>query len=54
LLALIYRGSENRSDLVVFDAGDVASGPIGVAHLPRRVPYGFHGNWSPALFSADR
>lgn len=54
LLALIYRGSENRSDLFVFDAGDVTKGPIGVAHLPRRVPYGFHGNWRPALFSADR
>ena len=48
LLALVYRGSQDRSDLLVFDAGDVAKGPIGVAHVPRRVPYGFHGNWRPA------
>ena len=48
LLALVYRASEDRSDLVVFDASDVAKGPIGQAHLPRRVPYGFHGNWRPA------
>jgi carotenoid cleavage dioxygenase len=48
LLALIYRGSEDRSDLVVFNASDVARGPIGQAHLTRRVPYGFHGNWRPA------
>lgn len=47
LLALIYRGSEDRSDLVVYDAGDIAKGPIGVAHLPGRVPFGFHGNWRP-------
>lgn len=48
LLALIYRGAEDRSDLAVFDASDIAMGPIGLAHLPRRVPYGFHGNWRPA------
>ncbi|HTK80167.1 MAG TPA: carotenoid oxygenase family protein [Rhizomicrobium sp.] len=47
LVAVVYRGAENRSDFVVFDATDVVSGPIGVAKLPRRVPFGFHGNWRP-------
>ncbi len=47
LLALIYRGAEDRSDLAVYDAGAVGKGPIGIAELPRRVPYGFHGNWRP-------
>jgi carotenoid cleavage dioxygenase len=45
LVAVVYRGAENRSDFVVFDAMDVTKGPIGVAQLPRRVPFGFHGNW---------
>jgi carotenoid cleavage dioxygenase len=45
LVTLVYRGSEDRSDLAVFDASDVAKGPIGTAQLPRRVPFGFHGNW---------
>ena len=45
LLTLIYRGAENRSDLAVFDARDVALGPVAVGQLPHRVPYGFHGNW---------
>ncbi len=45
LLCVIYRGAENRSDLAVFDAGDVAHGPIALAELPHRVPFGFHGNW---------
>ena len=49
LLATVYRGSENRSDLVVLDAADVAAGPIAVAALPRRVPFGFHGNWLAAI-----
>jgi carotenoid cleavage dioxygenase len=46
LVATVYRGSENRSDFVVFDASDIAKGPIATAHLPRRVPFGFHGNWA--------
>ena len=45
LLTTVYRGSENRSDLAVFEAGDVAAGPIACAELPHRVPFGFHGNW---------
>jgi carotenoid cleavage dioxygenase len=48
LVATVYRGSENRSDFVVFDAQDVAKGPIATAKLPRRVPFGFHGNWRAA------
>jgi carotenoid cleavage dioxygenase-like enzyme len=43
--AVVWRAGENRSDLVVFEAQDVAKGPIAVAQLPRRVPFGFHGNW---------
>ena len=48
VIAVVYRSSEARSDFVVFDAGDLAAGPIGLAKLPRRVPFGFHGNWRPA------
>jgi carotenoid cleavage dioxygenase len=33
---------------VVFDAQDVTAGPIGLAEVPRRVPFGFHGNWRAA------
>jgi carotenoid cleavage dioxygenase len=48
LVATLYRGSEDKSDFVVFDATDIFKGPIGAAHLPRRIPFGFHGNWRPA------
>ena len=48
ILALVYRAAEDRSDLAVFDAQGVEAGPIGAAKLPRRVPFGFHGNWRPA------
>lgn len=48
LLAVAYRGMTNKSDLLVFDARDVASGPLACASLPVRVPNGFHGNWLSA------
>jgi carotenoid cleavage dioxygenase len=48
VVAVVYRGKTDRSDFVVFDAQDMAKGPIGVASVPRRVPFGFHGNWRGA------
>ena len=47
LLAIVYVGPENRSDLVVFDALSVADGPLARARLDVRVPNGFHGSWIP-------
>ena len=48
LIATIYRGAENRSDLAVFNAAELEQGPIAIAELAHRVPFGFHGNWLPA------
>ena len=47
LVTTVFRGRENRSDLVVFEAGDITRGPIAAVQLPARVPFGFHGNWAP-------
>jgi carotenoid cleavage dioxygenase-like enzyme len=48
LLSVQYRGAENRSDLVVFDAQGIARGPIARVTLSHRVPAGFHGSWVSA------
>jgi carotenoid cleavage dioxygenase-like enzyme len=45
VVAVVYRAAEDRSDFAVFDAAAIDAGPIGIAKLPRRVPFGFHGNW---------
>jgi carotenoid cleavage dioxygenase len=45
LLAVVYRAREDRSDLLVLDARAVEKGPLATVSLPRRVPFGFHGNW---------
>jgi carotenoid cleavage dioxygenase len=43
--AVVYRAGEDRSDLLIFEAQDIGKGPIAIAQMPRRVPFGFHGNW---------
>jgi carotenoid cleavage dioxygenase len=48
LTAVIYRQAEDVSEFVVFDAQAVENGPIASARLPRRVPFGFHGQWVAA------
>ncbi|MFT3815856.1 MAG: carotenoid oxygenase family protein [Acidovorax sp.] len=45
LLATVWRGATDRSELAVFDAQALARGPLCTAALPHRVPAGFHGNW---------
>jgi len=47
VLSVIYRAEEGRSDLAVFEATDIARGPVALAHLSSRVPAGFHGTWRP-------
>ena len=45
LLSTVFRAAENRTDLAVFNATDIASGPVALVKLDHRVPAGFHGNW---------
>lgn len=45
LITTIHRAADNRSDLAVFAADDIAAGPLACGELPHRVPHGFHGNW---------
>jgi carotenoid cleavage dioxygenase len=48
LLSCVYDAAGDRSDVVILRADDFRAGPVATVHLPRRVPYGFHGNWVPA------
>lgn len=45
LLSEVYSHAEKRSMLAVFDAFDLASGPIAEAWLDHHLPIGFHGAW---------
>lgn len=45
LMGYVYDATRDTSDLVVLDALDVTGAPVATVHLPRRVPFGFHGSW---------
>ena len=47
LLNLVTDLATDTTDLVVVDARDLDAEPVARVHLPRRVPFGFHGNWMP-------
>ena len=47
LLSMVYDRAENRSEVVILDAQNVAQGPVARVIMPRRVPFGFHGLWVP-------
>ncbi|MCV7194493.1 carotenoid oxygenase family protein [Mycolicibacterium brumae] len=48
-LTLVHRDGAPETELVVFDALDIAAGPIASAVIPFRVPSGFHCSY----YSAD-
>ena len=45
-MGFVYDPGTERSELVLLDAKTLET--IAEVHLPRRVPYGFHGSWIPA------
>jgi carotenoid cleavage dioxygenase len=47
LMTYVYDAAADTSDLVILDADALGGAPVATIHLPRRVPYGFHGNWLP-------
>jgi carotenoid cleavage dioxygenase-like enzyme len=47
LMTYVYDAAGDTSDLVILDAADPTAAPVATIHLPRRVPFGFHGNWLP-------
>lgn len=46
-LAYVYDPARDGSDLVILDSTDFGGASVARIRLPRRVPYGFHGNWIP-------
>ena len=49
VLDVVYNQDTNMSDMCVFNAQDIAAGPIGRAKVSHRVPVSFHGTWRQAV-----
>ena len=45
LVGFVWNGREQRSEVPVWDAKDIAHGPVAKVLLPVRVPNGFHSCW---------
>lgn len=45
LVCFVNDEAEDKGEINIFDAEDVAAGPIARVLLPRRVPSGFHATW---------
>jgi carotenoid cleavage dioxygenase len=52
LMSYVYDAERDTSDLVILDTTDLTTPPVATIRLPRRVPYGFHGNWLPDPIAA--
>lgn len=49
LLSFVHASGAKGSMLFVYDAADVARGPIAKLEVPVRVPLGFHACWAPGV-----
>ncbi len=47
VLSFVTDVADWSSAVLVFDASDLAAGPLARVGLPRRVPAGFHATWIP-------
>ena len=45
--------NDGLADLLLFDAQQVAEGPMATIHLPLRMRFGLHGNWVPGAALAN-
>jgi carotenoid cleavage dioxygenase-like enzyme len=50
LVFYVFDSRRQASDLVVIDAQKMGEPPLAVVHLPVRVPYSYHGAWTPETF----
>ncbi len=47
LLNFVFDRETQTSEFRILDARTLDAEPVARIHLPRRVPFGFHGNWMP-------
>jgi carotenoid cleavage dioxygenase len=54
LVTFVTDEATGRSEVDIFDAASIGSGPVGRVLLPQRVPLGFHACWVRADQLAGR
>ena len=54
LVSFVWNEDAKRSEIQIFDARDLARGPVARARVPQRIPAGFHAAWIEAGHIARR
>jgi carotenoid cleavage dioxygenase len=47
LMAIVHDLTRPAASLLILDATAPTAPPVATVHLPRQVPYGYHGEWIP-------
>jgi len=47
IFTFVHDAASSAGSFVILDARDLAAAPLAVIRLPRRVPAGLHGSWTP-------
>lgn len=53
LICMGFDTAARRSEVLLFDAKDVAAGPVTRLAVPRPVPHGLHGTWLSAYHGPE-
>ena len=53
ILLWLYNSEHHRTELAIFDAKDITTGPIAKLNLKHHVPYGLHGSFTSAYFGPE-
>ena len=54
VLLWIYNAECDRTELTIFNAQDISTGPIATLKLKHHVPYGLHGSFTTAYFGPEQ
>jgi all-trans-8'-apo-beta-carotenal 15,15'-oxygenase len=53
VLLWLYNAARDRTELAIFDAQNIALGPIAKLNLKHHVPYGLHGSFTSSYFGPE-
>ncbi|MEL6454676.1 MAG: carotenoid oxygenase family protein, partial [Cyanobacteria bacterium J06623_5] len=53
ILLWIYNAERDRTELAIFNAQNIADGPVATLKLKHHIPYGLHGSFTPRYFGPD-
>ena len=54
VVTFLHNQASGQGECWLFDARQIAAGPLAKIYIPQRLPAGFHGIWVPPAYLGDR